>query len=161
MQFIYDLKIKHKLGLMILFPVLYLVYLCAVDVINKQHVVDETQQISSLGDLAVNISALVHELQKERGATAGFLGSKGAKFVTELPAQRKLTDEKITALNSFLGSFDQAPFGEEFGAFLGKALAEIKKIGSTRGSVNSLDIKLGAALAYYTNMNGAFLNSIG
>lgn len=160
MQFIYDLKVKHKLGLMILVPVFYLLYLCAVDIISKQHVVDEAHKILSLGDLAVNISALVHEVQKERGATAGFLGSKGTKFVKKLPAQRKLTDEKIRGLKNFLASFDQTPYGGEFKGFLDKALLDLKKIDSTRGSVNTLDIKHGPALAYYTNMNSAFLHSV-
>ena len=43
--------------------------------------------------LAVSISNLVHETQKERGATAGYVGSKGKKFTKRLPAQRLLTDK--------------------------------------------------------------------
>jgi len=44
--------------------------------------------------VAENISNLVHEMQKERGMTGGFIGSKGEKFKFKLPEQRKLVDEK-------------------------------------------------------------------
>nr|MBP8276837.1 nitrate- and nitrite sensing domain-containing protein [Propionivibrio sp.] len=32
---------------------------------------------------------LIHELQKERGMSAGFIGSRGSKFGPELAEQRK------------------------------------------------------------------------
>ena len=34
--------------------------------------------------------------------TAGFLGSKGTKFTTELPEQRKLSDQKFQAFEAFI-----------------------------------------------------------
>lgn len=40
---------------------------------------------------------LVHELQKERGRSAGFLSSMGREFTRELPAQRADTDRLRTA----------------------------------------------------------------
>ncbi|RLA73287.1 MAG: chemotaxis protein, partial [Epsilonproteobacteria bacterium] len=42
---------------------------------------------SALIKLSVKMSAVLHELQKERGASAGFIGSKGKKFVDILPKQ--------------------------------------------------------------------------
>jgi len=44
--------------------------------------------------LDTQISALLHETQKERGATAAFLGSKGKKFTKRLPKQKDLTTQK-------------------------------------------------------------------
>ncbi|MEZ4693353.1 MAG: nitrate- and nitrite sensing domain-containing protein [Aliarcobacter sp.] len=51
--------------------------------------------------LSVKIGDLVHETQKERGMTAGFLGSNGNKFKTELPTQRLAVNDKLNELNSF------------------------------------------------------------
>ena len=43
-------------------------------------------------ELATDASALAHELQKERGMSAGFVGSKGTQFASQLAAQRDKTD---------------------------------------------------------------------
>ncbi|MEP4198603.1 MAG: nitrate- and nitrite sensing domain-containing protein [Aliishimia sp.] len=45
-----------------------------------------------MADLSGSVGHLVHELQKERGASAGFIASNGAAFTTQLPEQRLLTD---------------------------------------------------------------------
>lgn len=43
------------------------------------------------------IGNLVHELQKERGRSAGYLSSKGAQFAQELPEQQRATDGLLEA----------------------------------------------------------------
>ncbi len=48
-------------------------------------------------DLAVTMGNLVHELQKERGMSAGYLSSKGKKFAIQLSQQYQQTDAKLTA----------------------------------------------------------------
>ncbi len=61
--------------------------------------------------MAPMISAVVHEMQKERGLSAGFISSKGSKFCQELPAQRKAPDDEQAAQAETLKSFDAASFG--------------------------------------------------
>ncbi len=52
--------------------------------------------------LSQKLSLMVHETQKERGASAGFIGSKGEKFIQELPKQRLLTDKRITEYHDYV-----------------------------------------------------------
>jgi methyl-accepting chemotaxis protein len=58
----------------------------------------EGGRIAAVSEVAVASSALVHELQKERGFSAGFIGSKGEKFRAELDKQRTDTDARRKAL---------------------------------------------------------------
>ena len=44
----------------------------------------------------------MHELQKEQGMSAGFIGSKSSEFVPELKNQRTLTDKEVNSLKSFM-----------------------------------------------------------
>ena len=78
--------------------------------LEKRGVVSEMDSLQELADLAPTISALVHELQKERGRSAVFIGSKGTKFVKELPEQWTLTSEKHTNLDNALNTFDAKSF---------------------------------------------------
>ena len=44
---------------------------------------------------ARSLSALVHELQKERGLSAGLIGAGGGPFVDRLDDQRGVVDERL------------------------------------------------------------------
>lgn len=150
-----------KILLLLIFPILGLAFFAVNSVTEKSAIVTEMESVQSLAQLAVKVSALVHETQKERGATAGFLGSKGKKFVTELPAQRKNTDAKRDELNSFMQTFERDIYSGEFNNQLNNVLAKLEKIQGIRSGVSSMNIATGTAIGYYTGMNGAFLNVIG
>ena len=94
MNFLKNLTIKTKLILLVLVSVLSVIILSLI-FINKayqEYLINKNLQKSVI--FSVKISNLVHELQKERGRTAGFLGSNGKKFAKEILAQRELTNQK-------------------------------------------------------------------
>lgn len=61
------------------------------------------------------LSNLVHEQQKERGATAVFIGSDGKDFRKELEAQRLVTDAKTAVLITHLAENDLSAHDAELG----------------------------------------------
>ncbi len=65
------------------------------------HIITLLKKLEKVVVFSTKIGALVHETQKERGMTAGFLGSKGKKFKDKLPKQRELTNNRIKELSSF------------------------------------------------------------
>ena len=142
-------------------PILGLIFFVGDLVYEKTVIVSELDGVETVAELAVKVSAMVHETQKERGMTAGFLGSKGKKFITKLPAQRKNVDSKRAAMEEYLKIFERKAFSADFNKQLDVALSMLKKIGDTRTKVSALNITSGSAIGYYTKMNGAFLKVIG
>lgn len=57
--------------------------------------------------LEITLQGLVHELQKERGLTTGYVGGVG-QFKAKMPAQRKATDTARAALDEALKGRDDA-----------------------------------------------------
>ena len=51
------------------------------------------------------ISLLLHETQKERGSSAGFLGSSGLKFKDILLTQREITNKSIEEFKKILNKY--------------------------------------------------------
>ncbi len=160
MHFLKNISLNRKLLVMLLAPCLGLSLFAGSEVVRTLKLKTEADSLLSLTELSVLSSALVHELQKERGASAGYLGSKGERFVEELPAQRGKTDRKITELRDLLGAFEAASFGADFVAELNGATDKLDKIAGIRKQVTALDIPTGEAIGYYTAMNGAFLNVV-
>ena len=83
------MTIKKKLGLIaglvITFSII-VVGLAVSKALTERNAVTQAQKLNILSQ---KLSLLIHETQKERGASAGFLGSKGTKFVEILPKDRK------------------------------------------------------------------------
>ncbi len=154
------LKLRNKFILLLTFPILGLLFFSLNDVVDKSRLASEMKSLQTLSALAVNINALVHETQKERGMTAGFLGSKGTKFRERLREQRNLTDGRITELREFLKGFDVDGFGADFRDGLESALKDLDYISGTRSAVDALSISLQQAIGYYTDMNAKFLHII-
>jgi len=102
----------------------------------------------------------VHELQRERGRSAGFLGSKGAAFADELRTQRAATDAALTRLHGSLGTFDATRFGPAFATKLDDALAELRKISATRNSISVLELSGADSAAFYTGTIARLLDVI-
>lgn len=156
-----NIQLRWKLLIMLAIPIIATILFAQSEIRQSWSTVSEVKSLEQLAQFSVRSSGLVHELQKERGASAGFLGSKGKKFVTELPAQHKLTDQKVIELKLFLDGFESTSFGQEFNTRLEEVMTMLAEIGDKRSAIVSQQLKIKAALGYYTGMNGKYLELIG
>ena len=81
---------------------------------EKYTLVKQLDTLAPLTQLGIKIGGYIHETQKERGATAGFLGSGESKFKKMLDDQRLQTDQKKEQLNAYLGALETDGYGQEF-----------------------------------------------
>ncbi|HRF43419.1 MAG TPA: methyl-accepting chemotaxis protein [Candidatus Competibacteraceae bacterium] len=151
---------KYRLSIMLLIPLFFMLYFSITVVVDKLKLASEMAAVEDLVSLTVKAGALIHELQKERGISAGLLGSKGTQFKDRIKEQWSDTDKRITDLKKFLEDFSSQPFGEAFNTILNNALQELQQIKSKRQEINSLNINVKEAIGYYSNLNASFLNLI-
>ena len=155
------LSIKQKLILIMLIPLIVVILLAAKLAVDSFSTSRNLQVLDNVVVLSTKIGALVHETQKERGMTAGFIGSKGEKFKTELPTQRINVDAKLKELNSFLSTFNKDEYGMEFSENLNSGIKKLEALSTTRNGVSNLSLNAAVAIAYYTDLNKLMLNVIG
>lgn len=153
-------KFRSKLLLLVLVPLIGLLYFFSIGILEKIRLLETVGRIQQLSSFAVNASALIHELQKERGMSAGFLGSQGTQFVKELPNQRSLTDEKLVQFQGFLKGFDGRQFGLELERKLSKIVLDLEDIRNKRGAVDSLTMTVAEELKFYTGIISPLLEMI-
>jgi len=123
------------------------------------------QDYQKIKDVELNVmsqklSLLIHETQKERGASAGYLGSKGKKFADILPKQRKLTDAKNKEFKAYLNTLDLQSFSQELKNEVHGLEQDMNKINQIRNRIDSFAIGVKDEVAYYTNMNKKILNIV-
>ena len=155
-----NMRISKKIILVAGLP-LITASIFASQIISRQvEVVDSLNKLEALTSLSVKMSALVHEQQKERGATAVFVGSRGQKFRSELAAQRSDTDKKHAELKEYLAQFEAKQFSAIFNQQFDAWLAMLGRLEDIRSSVDQLSISKPKAIAYYTGLNKLNLDLI-
>ncbi len=154
------MKIKTKLMLLLAIPLIGFIAV-SIKAINTDY--KEVQLLEKLNkgiELSVKLSSLVHETQKERGFTAGFIGSNGTKFKDNLSIQRETTNKRIDELKSFLALNKFEKIDKGIHIDLLSLLNDISNIKEIRDQVKRNQISLGKALSYYTSMNSKMLISV-
>ena len=120
----------------------------------------EIEKLEKLVLLSNKISLMVHETQKERGASAGFVGSKGAKFKQKLPAQRVHTDTRIKEYKTYLETVQNNDVSPKVLKQLKDLGTSLAKLDGIRSQIDSLQIHLKDAISYFTNMNAQMVNIV-
>jgi methyl-accepting chemotaxis protein len=106
------------------------------------------------------IGRTVHELQRERGRSAGFIGSKGIAFAEELRAQRSGTDAQLRTLDTLLTTFDAGRFGAAFTGKLKSGVSALGQLQATRQAVSALQLSGSESAAYYTGTIAKLLDVV-
>ncbi|NQY88347.1 MAG: methyl-accepting chemotaxis protein [Colwellia sp.] len=156
MNLLNNLVFKQKLILLVLIPLLATSYFSLSNLNALTSKQGQLENIQELISLTVANNALVHELQKERGATAVYLGSKGDKFSDELKEQRKLTNQAHINLNKKLKNFSSSH--ENVNKILSTIQSGLLKLDSIRASSDDLSIPLTKAISYYTTQHHHMLS---
>jgi len=155
-----NITINQKLLFLSIVSVLVLLYYAITSGIESYSNYNKLNRLNNLIELSIKSATLVHEIQKERGYTAGFVGSKGARFNSELQEQRLSTDEKLTKLNSFLSTFDRQEYNNNLQSNLSEALSKLSKLQEVRMKISSFKISKKDAIGYYSSINEKFLGII-
>jgi methyl-accepting chemotaxis protein len=93
-----NLTTKVRLILIVLLPVLGLLSFSGIVAVERMSLLSSSRQILDDVELFVDIGAVVHTIQKERGITLAFISSHGEKMADKLPLARINSDETFTIL---------------------------------------------------------------
>lgn len=111
----------------------------------------ESQRIGQLGELAVVISGLVHELQRERGRSAAFMGGNGeVEYGTALRAQHRESDQRLIEWDRASADASLDSLGAEFIGALSEIQTMRRKLDSVRSAIQQGGIAPAEAVAYYS-----------
>ncbi|WP_024787199.1 MULTISPECIES: methyl-accepting chemotaxis protein [unclassified Lebetimonas] len=156
-----NLTLRTIMIIIVLLASIFLTFYNVRDFLNWQHTLTIKKELSSIMQLSRSLSLLIHETQEERGMSAGFIGSKGKKFVNLLAKQRKLTDEKIAMYKKVLKSIDVSFLDNETKKYINILNNYLSNINNIRAKVENLKISLKNEVKWYTTMNSYMLKIIG
>ena len=160
--FLRHLGIKGQVLALVAIPIIALVCLFFVQLSQTLHSISSAEILKEQIRISEQRSALVHEMQKERGMSAGFLASKGKKFASELQAQRLLTDKAYKNLSDLFAQSKDLP--QSYQAQLNQGLESVSKITQIRtmadDSLLSHSNVTPQVIGYYTTTIAFLLDSV-
>ncbi len=155
------ISVRSKLFILLSFPlaaIIFLVCSISVDKYKEYLMMEAATDVVSLSTVSGN---LIHELQKERGLSAGFINSKGASFSGELGEQRKLTDIKLADLKEEITRFMESDLGDLLGSSLQPLVARLNALRELRQQVDSGSASAGDIIAEFSGIIGQLQQELG
>ena len=154
------MTIKGKLnlitGIVVSFA-LVIIIATVVTAYNKEVVINQAKELNVLSQ---KLSLVIHETQKERGASAGYLGSHGKKFGDILPKQRKLTDARYSDLKAYIATLTLSEYPSKLQNSIRLVVSGLNRLNSVRAEVTGFKISTKNAIKYYSGVNKNILDVV-
>ena len=157
-----NISISLKVLLIALIPTAAAVFFSVNDINRQSKIKDEAETINKLMQLSTKFSSLTHELQAERGMSAGFIASKGTNFGDKLPGKKSKTDSALTDLETLYSTIKKG-LDNTFTSKVEDTLKSLSNLETVRnkviGSTNS-NYSIKEAVSYYSGINQKLLSII-
>ena len=160
MKILNNMGFRRKFFIMMILPVIGLLYYAVGDIMRQQKELRETRELSELIYVIKGLSSIVHETQKERGMTSGFIGSSGSLYADELIEQRKKSDEEFQKIENIKTKMDLGRYGYGIKEKYEKVFTDVSKISDIRKQVDDKNITAPEAIKFYNQMNDNLLRLI-
>ena len=148
------------MAILVIVPVVVILFSLIIETGSRYKELRELDRLEDVISYSTRVSELVHNLQKERGSSAGFIGSKGAKFKDELTAIKKDSDAAKAELERFYASLDLNSLPASLKSSMQQAISNLTKLSEIRSGVSSLSVEVDTPVNYYTSTIAQFLTSI-
>jgi len=160
MLLIKNITFKNKLLLLVMPAILGLTFFSFLLIKQNLTIVNSSKDIALLTQLSIFNSALVHELQKERGASAGYLGSEGNKFFDTLRQQRQKTEIAFKHRKEFLSQNIVNIQQSDIIKLTQDVNASLTNLNNIRQQIDDLSIAGKQVIAFFTNNNAKLINIV-
>ena len=151
-------KYQIKKILLIVFSIIFL--LLSFTTYYNYKKLNELSKVKKAVVLAIKISAMLHNTQRERGASVGYISSDGSEFSSRLKQIRIDTDKTKNDLKNYYRNFDFTYYPHEMQNKVSIAINILNKLKVKRESIDAISITAQDAQEYYSILNSFLINSI-
>ena len=155
-----NLPIRQKFAVIII-PLI--VIILAFDYLQvRYHYLDysDSVRLNKAITVGIEINHVVHEIQKERSISSGFLANEGESFGIKLNQQRERTDSTIQKYYSEIASEELTELRELHRTDLDELNAFFDKISPLRKSIDQHRISSEESINRFSDINDAALNTV-
>jgi hypothetical protein len=135
-----SLRVTTMMALVGMIPSLAALWFAAGAILSEVEAGRRMDSLAAEVGLTTEMSYVIHELQRERGATSIFVSSDGATFRRELSAQRAATDARREALARSFATVDRETLGSDFVRLVETVGPSLDDFAGHRAAVDALSV---------------------
>lgn len=149
-----------KFVIVLILPLLAIMWFAGTGILDRQRLSANMAQLETLTELSSATGNLVHHLQRERGMSAGYLGSRGQRFGSRLSEQRGVTDERIAAFEAATEQATLSDIDSDLEESVSQAQRDMANLARMRRDVTSQSRKSDEVVSYYTGITSQLIEMI-
>ncbi len=152
-------SLKYKIVIIFAIPAVGMLFFSSTYVSNKYNALKNVEILTQSISFAKSASELIHELQKERGLSSGYLGKDFPNFIDSLKKQRVSTD---SSYRRFLNSLSNKRVitNEVFTSNIKVSLAKLQKLSKYREKIDARKISFYEEMTFFSTTISALISSI-
>ena len=145
-----NLQIRSKLAAILLVPLAAVIVLSSIGIGSSVNRAVKASRAQNVSEFAVTLTALVHELQKERSLAAGYVGGGKSIGYTELAAQWANVDRQVVEFAREARKLQLSGYNPQLRQRLRNVVSELAKLDAQRQGIDqNPDITVAATLNLY------------
>lgn len=153
-----SLKIQFRLLVLVLPLFVVLLWFASQQATERWQQTSQSNAVTEQMAVLVKAVDLVHELQKERGLSAGFLNSQQQELPAQLSQQRATADQQLQLFLQQLKHSSQSFQSIEQLSLLRKIEAKLSALSQSRSDVAAKSISAAAMIHSYSDLNQQLLS---
>lgn len=147
-----NLRLRSQIALMLALPTFGLIWVSGNQVFQQYQTMTAMKQTTEMASLSISIGGVVHQLQKERGISTGFLASNGQGFKDALSVGRGEVDQSVAELRQ-MNILHSAPS-------MAPCLKSLDEMPNLRRSVDAVSLAPKDAADQYTGSISCLLGVV-
>jgi methyl-accepting chemotaxis protein len=149
-----------RIGMALALPTLGMLIFSGIGLKERLGVMHRMERLEKIASLGMDIGNAAHMLQRERGLSVGFVGSKGTQLGDRLPGQRKAVDDSLTTLFARVSALEASNDLPELKQVLANARAGLAPLAAKRASIDAIALEPVPTAAFFTGAIVTLMNVV-
>ncbi len=155
-----NISIKVKIILLVFFPALGIISFFSFTFYDTYNYMHANTELTGMIQISVEVSKVSHQLQIERGLTAGYMTDRSAKSKEAIDAQRLNSDDAINNFFSFINATNIKKYDPAYVAQINSAEELLKGLVAFRQKADNFQVTNKEVIAYYTKTISTLIDSV-
>lgn len=155
-----NISIKIKIILLVFFPALGIISFFSFTFYDTYTYMHANTELIGMIDLSVYVSNVSHQLQLERGLSAGYVTDRSASSKEKIEAQRTQSDQVITDFENKIKEININRYDSLYVEQIKKAVEMLHELNKIRGEINSFQVTNKEVIDYYTKTISTLIDTV-
>ncbi len=155
-----NISIKIKVTLLVFLPALGIISFFSFLLYDTYVYMSENRELTGMINLSVDVSYLSHQLQLERGLSAGYVTDKSEQSKIKILNQREITDQYIKDFKNKIQQINIKKYDKLYVEQIEMAVELLERLNSIRSEIDAFKYTSKDVLEFYTKTISTLIDSV-